>query len=1823
MNAHQIVSEMEKDGIRLWEDGGALRFRAPKGVLTEERKALLRENRADVLSHLTARRRAARITPAPEEAHTPFPLTDIQAAYLVGRGSAYGYGGVACHVYVELSFPADTDPRRLQDSWWSVVRRHGMLRAVVHPDGFQEVLPQIPEEPVPTADLRGAAPAEVGARVDLVRRELASRVPPTDVPPLFELRMTRCDDELILHLSIDQLIVDYASLLLVLSELEDTYHGREGETLEIGFRDYVLARRNQTLTGEYDRARDYWTRRLPTLPPAPDLPLPADGGRVGAFRRFEEVLSAEQRASFEANAVRAGVTASAAAMAAYAEVLGRWSRSPQFTLNVPTFTRLPLHADVDRLVGDFTSVELLAVDLRPAQTFAERAATLRDTLLEDLEHSLYTGSQVLADLTRRSDSDTVLMPVVFTSTLGSAAARRPAAAIRHAQTQTPQVWLDCQVMERADELALSWDVREGVLGGDTAADLFAAFAALMTRLAEDPDAWNEAARVELPEATRAVRERVNDTTAPVPRALLQDGVLAAAERDPQRVAVIDRDRSLTYGELVAHATAVARALGASGVGAGDLVAITMEKGWEQVAGVLGTLLAGAAYLPLDTTQPPRRRGAILADAGTSVVLTQSWLVEEGEWPPGCRTVAVDVLPPVSGPAPRPDTGPDDLAYVIYTSGSTGAPKGVMIGHAAALNTITDVNRRFGVTADDRVLALAQLGFDLSVYDVFGPLAVGAAVVLPDPARRGDPSEWIETVRNRQVTFWNSVPGQLQMVHDYLRADDPPLPSLRVALLSGDWIPTALPEAVRSWAPNMAVHSLGGATEASIWSIHYPIDRVDPAWRSIPYGRPMDNQTFHVLDAALRPCPDLVVGELYIGGVGLAQGYFGDKERTEARFIRHPETGERLYRTGDMGRYWPDGVIEFLGREDQQVKIRGYRIELGDVQAAVESLPEVGAAAVVLTGGRGTAPTGAGQSLTAFVEPARLDTPLPVPETLVPAVRDAGREAGRRVDTAGLAAFRAALSEAAAASVADTLAPVFADGGAYSPEEVSDALGAAPAHHRLVRRWLNGLVTAGLLERTPQSKLSGLRAPGPQATARAWAEAARLESEAGWSTELFATVRSSAEHLSDLIAGREEAAARPFSGADPRALTAAYAENAGSSALRSVLAAAAAEIARTRDTSDPLRVMEVGLRGGGVAADLLSALSDHPVDYLATDGSAQNRSAFERDFSDDPRVRCAAFDPAQDPAEQGLARNSVDLLVCVGVLDNLPDAHAALDRLSTLVAPGGWMLLLANTDDDDHALRVSAEFMAEHAGPFTDVRREREQTFLSHEQWRELIGDSDSGRRIAAEFPEDPETARAFGQHLYLVQAKPAQAPVAVEALTRRSHELLPEYSVPAHWEIVDALPRTENGKLDRGALEKRSLQLGTGSAEEAGDQTPRDDLERALADLWAELLETEHIGRDDDLFALGGDSLLVARIVGRLRDGLAGHEWDLEWEVVLRHLLRRPTIAGLAAYLRELSAPEAEEEAENSPLVELVAPQAGAPVTVLVHAGTGTLLPYRPLVTRLRARSTEGHGLVGLELPAPEDFRNADPNGLIDRTAAEYVRALVDAGHTRVDVVGYCVGGVIATEVARGLAEAGATVRSLTVISSHSPTFRIDDELLSEYSFSLMMGMDQARIGFPADSDRVGEAVSSLLDRSPEAVLDGAIADLDGEFADVGAAFEALEALPRMARVKRMCEALPPELADTYQPEGLLRALRTYQQSIFALSRHRAEPYAGDITFLRHNGAYPFPGSADTIADHWARICLGELRTRDIPGEHFTCMTGQNVPTVDGHLHEIIEGKTS
>jgi amino acid adenylation domain-containing protein len=295
----------------------------------------------------------------------------------------------------------------------------------------------------------------------------------------------------------------------------------------------------------------------------------------------------------------------------------------------------------------------------------------------------------------------------------------------------------------------------------------------------------------------------------------------------------------------------------------------------------------------------------------------------------------------------PNRSPDDLAYVIYTSGSSGQPKGVAIDHRGAVNTILDINHRFSIGPGDRVLALSALTFDLSVYDIFGTLAAGATIVMPEAEQASDPAGLAQLLTMHGVTLWNSVPALMELLVDHTRRETGlRFDSLRHVLLSGDRISPALPAQIRRIAPAARITSLGGATEASIWSIFHPIDP-DAVGASIPYGRPLANQRFRVVDPQMANRPIWVPGELCIGGVALARGYLGDPETSTERFVVDPPGGERWYRTGDRGRYLPDGTIEFLGRTDDQVKINGYRVELGEIERVASTHPAVRAVAVAV------------------------------------------------------------------------------------------------------------------------------------------------------------------------------------------------------------------------------------------------------------------------------------------------------------------------------------------------------------------------------------------------------------------------------------------------------------------------------------------------------------------------------------------------------------------------------------------------------------------------------------------------------------------------------------------------------------------------------------------------------------------------------------------------------------------------------------------------------------------------------------------------------------
>lgn len=442
--------------------------------------------------------------------------------------------------------------------------------------------------------------------------------------------------------------------------------------------------------------------------------------------------------------------------------------------------------------------------------------------------------------------------------------------------------------------------------------------------------------------TPAERQRIvfdwNSTEGDYPAAdCLSDAFARRALESPNAPALIVGEKTVTYRQLLDRANRLAHYLKQRGVQPGDLVAVCLRRTADMVAAVLAITRAGAAYVPLDPDYPKDRLAFMLEDARASFVITQ-WALLDRLPDQSSRVINLEQIDAELAACPNTEPErshtPDAVAYVIYTSGSTGRPKGVVIRHRAAVNTIDWVNQTFGIGPRDRLLFVTSLAFDLSVYDIFGVLGAGGSLYLADEHELKDPAKLASILQSGGITMWDSAPAALQQLIPFL-GNTPPSPTLRLVMLSGDWIPVTLPGEVRESFPNAKLIALGGATEASIWSNWFPVENVDPAWPSIPYGKPIRNARYHILDSQLEPLPVGQAGELHIGGLCLADGYFNRPDLTTQRFIPDPfRPGERLYKTGDLARYLPDGNIEFLGRIDHQVKIRGFRIELGEIEAAL-------------------------------------------------------------------------------------------------------------------------------------------------------------------------------------------------------------------------------------------------------------------------------------------------------------------------------------------------------------------------------------------------------------------------------------------------------------------------------------------------------------------------------------------------------------------------------------------------------------------------------------------------------------------------------------------------------------------------------------------------------------------------------------------------------------------------------------------------------------------------------------------------------------------------
>lgn len=1516
-----LLTKAAQAGIRLELIEDDLRVSGPIGSLTPDLREALRINKAAIVASLrsmASQGQAAawpELIPAPTERSQAFPLTDVQHAYWMGRHSLVELGQVATHFYFELDC-VDLDCSRLNLAWQHLIARHDMLRAVIGSDGMQRILPEVPPYAIMVSDMSEVDAAAATAAILKTREALSHEVRPADQWPLFDVRATRLADQHVrLHISLDMLVMDAWSMFVLFQEWHQLYEHPQSPLprIDISYRDYVLAERRLLGSAMHERARRYWTERLDTLPGAPELPIRAAGNKAGESPRFSRrrlQIDKARWAKLKTRAQAEGLTSSIVLLAAFSEVLARWSATPHFSLNLTLFNRWPLHAQVNRLVGDFTSLLLVEVDHRkPGTMFRERTSRLQKQMLEDLDHRQMSGVEVMRTWSKRRGATLqAAMPVVFTSALVLGGAESEGAGLLesfgpmvYGISQTPQVWLDHQVMEFKGDLVCNWDAVDAMFEEGVLDAMLASFTDLLDRLTDDDASWGQPEVAELPMPMLRVIKAANATEAPRCDALLHAGFIAQARAMPEAIAIASPSRTLTYGELLTESAMVAAWLKAEGVAPGQIVAVLMHKGWEQVVAVLGILMSGGAYVPIDADLPKKRQQELLQLAGVRQVL-----VQPGQGSKSMPAAALDA-PALSVYEVRAatgiDAGADDalwlshsidqLAYAIFTSGTTGVPKGVLIDHRAAVNTVFHVNRLFSIDSRDSVLAVSSLSFDLSVYDIFGLLAAGGRIVMPDAARSTDPEHWLELITQHGVTVWNSAPPLMTMLMSYMQGFRRSANmSIRLALLSGDWIPVTHKREADALLPNARLIGLGGATEVSIWSIYYPLDRVEAHWKSIPYGKALPNQTMQVLNERMQVCPINVTGEIYIGGMGLARGYLNEAEKTEKQFVMRAGSGERLYRTGDLGRVLADGNIEFLGRQDTQIKLRGHRVELGEIAATLRAHPAIRDALVIADGdSRGA------QTLWAYLQ---LD-PEQQSGLMMPIDR---RDQAQRCTPAAIAeAVRLVLRDKPLASLTpDTVAlwdsldtlyflaliatlkssAMFGRGEAHSIDEIMAKMRIAPRYRRWLDRAVRYLADRGILQQ--QGKCYAAPTPFPEVDLRA--EVCQVERrlmqvfslserEAQWFTHgagSLADILSEKTHSSELYAADETAHI--------------YQKLFADSHMQLRLAANALAVSAG---ADKLRVLEVGAGLGSATQHLLPVLAPVCSRYDFTDISTYFLKRAREKFASHACMACQLFDLEQPPGQQGFEAQSYDLIIASSVLHDVSDIGRVLAGLSSLLHPGGLLLVLEETKflpSFDLTMGLQQGFDV-----FADDSIRQHHPLLSRQHWRDLI--ERAGFSAVELLNMEGSAADYVGFDVIVAQLPAVSEKVDEEQLHDYLLARLPAYMKPNGYQVLPSFPLTPSGKIDRMALCKPSP-----PEMHAVAVAPATEMEQALLSIWCEVLNRNELSVDSSFFDAGGDSLLLVEVRNQIKARLGRH-------LPTTRLFEYPSISSLARFLEGESAQDA------------------------------------------------------------------------------------------------------------------------------------------------------------------------------------------------------------------------------------------------------------------------------------------------------------------------------
>ncbi|MFB8791841.1 MAG: amino acid adenylation domain-containing protein [Potamolinea sp.] len=861
----------------------------------------------------------------------------------------------------------------LEATFNEIVRRHEALRTtfrIMEGQPIQVIAPSL-SVPVPVVDLRALPTAERETKARHLVTEEQARPFDLSQGPLLRVKLLQLDEtEYVLLINMHHIVSDDWSIGVLIRELGAHYTAYNSQKtsplppLPLQYADFAHWQhewlQGDTLTNQLT----YWQQQLNHIPV---LDLPTDRTRKpvqsyrGATQFFELPKSLSE--NLESLSQREEATLFMTLLCAFQVLLYHYTGQEDIPVGSPIANRN--RSETESLIGFFVNTLVLRSDLSGNPTFVELLHRVKEVALGAYAHQDLPFEKLAQELHLERDlSVNSLFQVIFAlqnAPMGTLELPGLRISAQQFDIETTRFDLELHLWKSSEGFRSlwgeNWEHSQGLRGvvvyssdlfdQATIARMVRHFHILLEGIVDNP----QTRIADLPLLTVAERQQLliewNDTARDYPQNLCIHQVFEAiVEETPDAVAAVFGDKRITYGELNERSNKVARYLHKLGVSSEVLVGICMERSLDMIVGMLGILKAGGAYVPLDHSYPDERLSLMIEDAGISVLLTHSSsvLTTLGNFVVVCLDRDWELIAQEGEKNLESNAVADNLAYVIYTSGSTGKPKGVAVPHKAVTRLVLNTNY-IQLEPSDKIAQVSNSSFDAATFEIWGALLNGAQLIWISREIAIFPQEFVVEIRNQEINILFLTTALFNQV---AREVPNAFHSLKCLLFGGEAVDARwVREVIQNQPPKQLIH-VYGPTEGTTFSSYYSVHDVPEEATSIPIGRPIANTQIYILNKQLQPVPIGVTGELYIGGDGLAQGYFNHPELTDEKFIYNPfNPVGRLYKTGDLARNLPDGNIVFLGRIDEQVKIRGYRIELGEIEAVLSQHPAVGEAVVII------------------------------------------------------------------------------------------------------------------------------------------------------------------------------------------------------------------------------------------------------------------------------------------------------------------------------------------------------------------------------------------------------------------------------------------------------------------------------------------------------------------------------------------------------------------------------------------------------------------------------------------------------------------------------------------------------------------------------------------------------------------------------------------------------------------------------------------------------------------------------------------------------------